>query len=188
LIPYDLQEEAAREEILKQISNPSIKPQPASKQGTPAGLGSAGGFNFYSSTFDEIVSLVLIKPLEVLERKTLRGMNLYIQRGEDEMVVQRNLLQVMLNDVLILEPQGDLCLKKATKKLKQIMTQCGLPHLNNQSGNTPVMTPVKGNKGQVAFSISNHFMCLPQVQNQETQTILDDQKFLEKYGYGKGFS
>lgn len=104
------------------------------------------------------------------------------------MVVQRNLLQVMLNDVLILEPQGDLSLKKATKKLKQIMTQCGLPHLNNQSGNTPVMTPVKGNKGQVAFSISNQFMCLPQVQNQETQTILDDQKFLEKYGYGKGFS
>jgi len=59
-----------------------------------------------------------------------------------------------------------------------------LPHLNN--GNTPVMTPVKGNKGAISFNIGNHGPHL--FESKETQTILDDQKFLEKYGYGKGFS
>ena len=48
------------------------------------------------------------------------------------------------------------------------------------------MTPVKGNKGTVQFNIGIYG---PQMfESKETQTILDDQKFLEKYGYGKGFS
>ena len=44
LLPYDLQEEAAREELLKTIQNPNMPAKITPKsQGTPVG-GSAGGF------------------------------------------------------------------------------------------------------------------------------------------------
>lgn len=59
--------------------------------------------------------------------------------------------------------------------------------MNNQGGgSTPVMTPVKGNKGAITYNLPS--VGPLQFESKETQTILDDQKFLEKYGYGKGFS
>lgn len=90
LMPYDLQEEASKEELLKQISSPTKNQStPVAKRATPTKLagtpggGSAGGFNFYSSTFDEIINMVCFKPLEVLDRKTIRAMNLYIIQNDD---------------------------------------------------------------------------------------------------------
>ena len=107
LMPIDLQEEAIKQNLNSSVSN---------KQTTPTGTPS--GNNFLSTCFDEIINIIIVKPLEVLERKTLRNMNFVVElttEKQDYFTPSKNILSVLLNEVFL---SKDTDLKKSTKKLK----------------------------------------------------------------------
>ena len=67
------------------------------------------------------------------------------------------------------------------------MTQSQVTHTQ-----TPTMSPIKKNLTAPTMNLQdldaspNHQ--IPKFNDQEAQTLLDQKEFLEKFGYGKGFS